>query len=87
MDDEQTEEVMRRLRSILSEELGVGSETVIGGITRFVQERRQRKKDQQEEAEKQWQQSQEEAAKEAEQGQGKKVRLVGEEQSGDASAV
>ena len=62
MDDEQTERMLRMLRSSFPEEVGEDPEPVIEGMRGFLQERRRREKDQQEEeAEEQQQQKQEEA--------------------------
>ena len=46
MDDEQTERMLRMLRSNVAEELGGDPEVMIGGIRKFMQERRQREKEQ-----------------------------------------
>ena len=48
MDDEQTERMLRMLRSNVAEELGGDPEMVIGGIKKFVQERKRRREVQRE---------------------------------------
>ena len=90
MDDEQTEEMLIRLRSGFPEEVGNDPEPMIEGISRFLQERRRREKDQHEEAvreaEQQQQRRQAEVAREAEQEQGKRMRFGKEEQSEETPA-
>ena len=49
MDDEQTERMLKMLRSHVSEELGCDPEMVIGGMKKFVQERKRRREVQREE--------------------------------------
>ena len=49
MDDEQTEKMLKMLRSSFSEEVGDDPEAVVNGFRKFLQERRWREKDQQEE--------------------------------------
>ena len=70
MDDEQTEEIMKKMRPAIREEMGIDPEPVIEGMMRFLQERRRREKDQQAEAargaQQQQQRRREEAARETE---------------------
>ena len=47
--DDQTERMLRILRSGLPEEVGNDPELVIGGIRKFLRERRRKEKDRQEE--------------------------------------
>ena len=49
MDDEQTEKMLRMIRSNFTEEVGGDPEMVIGGIKKFVQERKRRREVQREE--------------------------------------
>ena len=49
MDDEQTEKMLKMLRSSFPEEVGDDPEPVVNGFTKFLQERRRTEKDQQEE--------------------------------------
>ena len=51
MGDEEVEEVMKRLRSNIREEMGNDPEPVFDGMMEFLQERNRRGKDHQEEAE------------------------------------
>ena len=90
MDDEQTERMMRMLRSSFPEQVVGDPEMAIEDIRIFLHERRRKDIDQREEetreAEEQQQQKQEEALRGAEQEQGKRLRFGEEEQSEETRA-
>ena len=73
--DEQTEEMVKRLRSGFPDEMENDPGPVIEGVTRFLQEQKRREKDQQKEA-----------VREAEQEQGKRVGFGKKEQPEETRA-